>query len=304
MNAKHFLFLAVCTVTLGGVTSCQTDNSRPSRKADIVICSKNYTEQNILGELLAQQIESQTHLTVDRQLNLGGTFLCHDGLRTGQIDAYIEYTGTAFTAILKNPPISDAETVYQQVKQAYQDQFNLTVMPPLGFNNTFAIMVRGEDARNLNLKTISDAAEHTPQWRAGFGYEFMSRKDGFPGLAATYQLTFARPPEIMDLGLMYRALVYKKVDLIAGDSTNGLIDRLELVVLEDDKNYFPPYQAVPIVRTETLEKHPELAAAILQLAGLISEAEMQQMNYQVDGEFRRYDEVVREFLASKQEQPE
>jgi glycine betaine/choline ABC-type transport system substrate-binding protein len=304
MNAKQFLFLAVCTVTLGGVTSCQTDNSRPSRKADIVICSKNYTEQNILGELLAQQIESQTHLTVDRQLNLGGTFLCHDGLRTGQIDAYIEYTGTAFTAILKNPPISDAETVYQQVKQAYQDQFNLTVMPPLGFNNTFAIMVRGEDARNLNLKTISDAAEHTPQWRAGFGYEFMSRKDGFPGLAATYQLTFARPPEIMDLGLMYRALVYKKVDLIAGDSTNGLIDRLELVVLEDDKNYFPPYQAVPIVRTETLEKHPELAAAILQLAGLISEAEMQQMNYQVDGEFRRYDEVVREFLASKQEQPE
>jgi glycine betaine/choline ABC-type transport system substrate-binding protein len=304
MNAKQFLFLAVCTVTLGGVTSCQTDNSRPRGRADIVICSKNYTEQNILGELLAQQIESQTNLTVDRQLNLGGTFLCHDGLKTGQIDAYVEYTGTAFTAILKNPPISDAETVYQQVKQAYQDQFNLTVMPPLGFNNTFAIMVRGEDARNLNLKTISDAAEHTPQWRAGFGYEFMSRKDGFPGLAATYQLTFARPPEIMDLGLMYRALVYKKVDLIAGDSTNGLIDRLELVVLEDDKNYFPPYQAVPIVRTETLEKHPELAAAILQLAGLISEAEMQQMNYQVDGEFRRYDEVVREFLASKQEQPE
>ncbi len=300
MNVKPVLFLALCTLTLGVVTGCQTDKSRPSRRADIVICSKNYTEQNILGELLAQQIESQTNLTVDRQLNLGGTFLCHDGLKTGQIDAYVEYTGTAFTAILKNPPISDAETVYQQVKQAYQDQFNLTVMPPLGFNNTFAIMVRGEDARNLNLKTISDAAEHTPQWTAGFGYEFMSRKDGFPGLAATYQLTFARPPEIMDLGLMYRALVYKKVDLIAGDSTNGLIDRLELVVLEDDKNYFPPYQAVPIVRTETLEKHPELAAAITQLAGLISEAEMQQMNYQVDGEFRRYEEVVREFLASKQ----
>ncbi|MCT7967884.1 ABC transporter substrate-binding protein [Laspinema sp. D1] len=300
MNAKQVLFLALCTLTLGAIVGCQTDNSRPRGKADIVICSKNFTEQNILGELLAQQIESQTNLTVDRQLNLGGTFLCHDGLRTGQIDAYVEYTGTAFTAILNETPISDAETVYQKVKQAYQDQFNLTVMPPLGFNNTFAIMVRGEDARNLNLKTLSDAAEHTPQWTAGFGYEFMSREDGFPGLAATYQLTFARPPEVMDLGLMYRALVYKKVDLIAGDSTNGLIDKLGLVVLEDDKNYFPPYQAVPIVRQETLEKYPELEAAITQLAGLISEAEMQQMNYQVDGEFRRYQEVVREFLASKQ----
>lgn len=304
MKVKQVLFLAVFTLTLGTLASCQTDNSRPRGRADIVICSKNYTEQNILGELLAQQIESQTNLTVDRQLNLGGTFLCHDGLRTGQIDAYVEYTGTAFTAILKNSPISDAKMVYQQVKSAYQDQFNLTVMPPLGFNNTFAIMVRGEDARNLNLKTLSDAAEHTPQWRAGFGYEFISREDGFPGLAATYQLTFARPPEVMDLGLMYRALVYKKVDLIAGDSTNGLIDRLGLVVLEDDKNYFPPYQAVPIIRSETLQKHPELEAAINELAGLISEAEMQQMNYQVDGEFRRYDEVVREFLASKQQRQE
>ncbi len=301
MNAQKFVLLAIFTVTLGAVSACQTETSSPSRKGDIVICSKNFTEQNILGELLAQQIESQTDLKVDRQLNLGGTFLCHDGLKTGQIDAYIEYTGTAFTAILKQPPITAAETVYQEVKQAYQDQFNLTVMAPLGFNNTFAIMVRGEDARRFNLKTLSDVAEYAPQWQAGFGYEFMSREDGFPGLAETYALSFAKPPEVMDLGLMYRALVYKKVDLIAGDSTSGLIDKLGLVVLEDDKNYFPPYQAVPIVRSETLEKYPALENAIAQLAGLISEEEMQRMNYQVDGKFRPFNEVVREFLASKQQ---
>jgi osmoprotectant transport system permease protein len=265
----------------------------------LVIGSKNFTEQLILGELLAQQIEATTNLKVDRRLNLGGTFVCHKALQAGQIDAYVEYTGTAFTGILKEKPISNPQKVYGNVKEKYAQQFNLEVTKPLGFNNTFAMIVRGNDAQRLNLQTLSQAAKYTPNWQAGFGYEFINRQDGFPGLAKTYGLKFAKPPQVMDLGLMYKALDEKKVDMVAGNSTDGLIAKLNLVVLRDDKNYFPPYEAVPVVRQQTLKQHPKLRNALEQLSGLISEEEMRRMNYQVDGESRKLEDVVREFLQSK-----
>lgn len=267
--------------------------------ATIVIGSKNFTEQIILGELLAQQIESHTKIKVDRRLNLGGTFICHEAVKAGQIAGYVEYTGTALTAVLKKPPETDPTKVYQKVKEQYDRDFQLEVMTPLGFNNTYAIAIRKEDAEKYKIKTISEVAKYTPKWQAGFGYEFLERADGYPGLAKAYNLKFAKPPQQMELGLMYQALAEKKVDLIAGNSTESLIPAFNLVALEDDKNYFPPYQAVPVFNQTTLKKHPELGAAINQLGGLISNEKMQEMNYQVDQKHRPVEEVVKELLAAK-----
>jgi len=267
--------------------------------AKIIIGSKNFTEQLILGELLAQQIENHTNLQVDRRFNLGGTFVCHEAVKTGQISAYVEYTGTALTAVLKQAPMTDALTVYQQVKQNYAENFQLEIMPSLGFNNTFAITIRGEEARRLNLKTISEAAPYSRQWQAGFGYEFLERADGYAGLAKTYGLKFDKPPQQMEIGLMYQALANKKVDIIAGNSTDGLIPILDLFILEDDKKYFPPYEAVPVVNQAVLRKYPEVRGAIAQLAGLVSNQDMQKMNYQVDSQSLPVETVVRDWLRAK-----
>lgn len=264
----------------------------------ISIGSKNFTEQLILGELLAQHIESTTRFQVDRRFNLGGTSICHEAVKSGQIDGYVEYTGTSFTAILQQKPISNPQAVYAKVKQDYQQKFKLDVLPPLGFNNTFATIIRGEDAKRLQLKTLSQAAKYTPQWQAGFGYEFLSREDGYPGLAKTYGLKFAKPPQQMELGLLYQALTEKKVDFIAGNSTDGLIPVLNLVILEDDKGYFPPYEAVPVFNQATLTQYPELRGTIEQLAGTISTEAIQKMNYQVDDRSLPVEDVVREWLAS------
>jgi len=263
----------------------------------IVIGSKNFTEQVILGELLAQQIERTTHLTVERRLNLGGTFICHQALVAGQIDAYVEYTGTALTAILKKPVSTDAKQVFDTVRKEYQDQFKIEWTEPLGFNNTFVIVVRGDDAQKLNLKTISDAAPFSSKWVAGFGYEFIEREDGYPGLSKLYNLHFPAAPRVMDLGLTYRALASGQVDVIAGNSTDGLIDTLHLLALEDDRHYFPPYDAVPLLREEEARKHPEVRKAFAALAGKITESDMRKLNYQVDGEHRDVAAVVREFLS-------
>ncbi len=263
----------------------------------IVIGSKNFTEQVILGEILAQQIESLTELQVIRKLNLGGTFICDLALRAGEIDGYVEYTGTAFTAILKNEPISDPDEVYQRVKEDYATQ-GMEWLQPLGFNNTFAILIRNEEALRLGVRTISEIAPHTPNWLAAFGYEFIERADGFKGLSETYNLKFAEPPRVMELGLTYRALADERVDLIAGDSTNGLIAALDLFMLEDDKGYFPPYDGVPVFRRRTLEQYPQLREVLNGLGGTIDEAQMRKMNSQVDGERRSVREVVGEFLAT------
>jgi len=287
---KRFSKLLCLLLVVVTVCSCS-----PER---IVVGSKNFTEQVILGEMLAQQIERKTGLQVDRRLNLGGTLVCHQALTAGQIDTYVEYTGTGLTAILKEPTSNDSTHVYDAVKAAYKSRFGIEWSQPLGFNNTFAVIVRKADAERLGLKTISDAAPHTANWTAGFGYEFIERGDGYPGLAKAYDLRFSNPPRIMDLGLSYRALADHQVDFIAGNSTDGLINALGLVVLEDDKHYFPPYDAVPLVRQAVIERHPGLRDALAALGGKVSEDEMRRMNYAVDGEHRNVKDVVREFLDS------
>jgi len=272
---------------------------RVGRERRIVIGSKNFTEQIILAELVAQHIEARTGLRVERRVNLGGTLICQQALRAGEIDLYVEYTGTALTAVLGEQPSRDRKAVFQRVKAAYADRFGFELTEPLGFNNTFAMVIRGQDARQWKLRAISDIAPHAPRWRAGFGYEFMERPDGFRGWAQTYQLVFAAPPRIMDLGLLYRALKEKQVDIVAGNSTDGLIDALDLVALEDDRSYFPPYEAVPVVRRETLQRHPELREALRSLDGKINESEMRRLNYAVDGERCDVPQVVREFLRAR-----
>jgi osmoprotectant transport system substrate-binding protein len=265
----------------------------------IVVGSKNFTEQLILGELFAQLIEARTHLPVERRFYLAGTFICQQAILAGRIDIYPEYTGTALTAVLKEPPGRDKQQVYQRVKQDYETRFGLTVGPPLGFDDTFAMMIRAADARRLHLKTLSQAAAYTPQWRAGFGYEFMERPDGYRGLAASYGLQFAESPRIMDLGLLTRALKDGQVDLIAGNNTDGLIPALDFFVLEDDHHYFPPYQAVSVMRAAMLKSHPEVGAALAELAGTISDQDMRRLNYAVDGQHRDVTAVVREFLRER-----
>ncbi len=271
----------------------------PSHGDRIVIGSKNFTESFILGELIAQQIESHTHLKVERRFYLAGTYICQQAILAGRIDIYPEYTGTALTAVLKQSAGSDKAEVYQRVKSEYERRFQLTLGPSFGFNDTFAMEIRGEDARRLNVRTLSQAAQFSPQWRAGFGYEFMERPDGYRGLVATYELRFAGEPRIMDLGLLARALKDRQIDFAGGNATDGLIPALDLVVLQDDRHYFPPYEAVPIIREQTVREHPEIEQALTAFAGQISDAEMQQMNYAVDAQHRDTAEVVRSFLKAK-----
>jgi osmoprotectant transport system substrate-binding protein len=282
----------VCLLIL--LASCARD-----RRETIVIGSKNFSEQALLAEILAQHLEARLHRRVDRRFYLAGSYICQQALLSGRIDSYVEYTGTALTAILHDPIQSDPSAVFGRVKSEYRQRFGMEVMPSLGFNNTFAIVVRGEDARRLNLKTIDDAARYAPQWRAGFGYEFMERPDGYEGLARMYGLKFKTTPRILDLGLLYRALLDRQVDVVAGNSTDGLLAARDLVILEDNKHYFPPYESVPIVRGDALARFPEMRAAIEELGGKISDAEMRKMNYAVDGERRDIAEVAREFLHSK-----
>jgi osmoprotectant transport system permease protein len=263
----------------------------------IAVGSKDFTEQVILGELLAQAIEGKTGLQVVRRFDLGGN-LAHDALVAGELDLYVEYTGTALLAILKSQPLTDPQEVYRRVKSEYADRFKLEWTEALGFNNTFAILVRGEDAKKLGLKTITNASRVSAQWRAGFGQDFMSRADGYPGFARTYGFHFKEIRE-MDLSLTYRALAEKQVDLIAGNSTDGLISRYGLVQLEDDRRYFPPYDAVPVARQAILQKYPELRGVLKQLGGTLTVDEMRKLNYAVDGEKRQPRDVAREFLQRK-----
>jgi len=287
---KRFLLLASLTV----LTACG-----PPRGRTIVVGSKNFTEQVVLGEMIAQMIQARTHLNVERRFYLGGTYICQQSILAGRIDVYPEYTGTMLTAILKHPIEHDAANVDRVVKREYAAQFNLDVLPPFGFNNTFAIVIRGADARQDHIQTISEAVPYEVRGRPGFGYEFMERSDGYGGLVKTYGLKFGGPPRVMDLGLLYRALINKQVDLVAGNATDGLLDVFDVAVLKDDKDYFPPYQAVPIVRKQTLDEHPEAVKAIECLAGEVSEKEMRRLNYEVDSSHRDAGQVVHDFLSTK-----
>ncbi len=263
----------------------------------VAVGSKDFSEQVILGEILAQAIEAKTDLQVERRFDLGGN-LAHEALVAGEVDVYAEYTGTALLSILQDKPLKDPQEVYRRVAAEYAKRFDLAWTEPLGFNNTFAILVRGDDARKLKLQTVSDAARVSAQWRAGFGQDFMSRADGYPGFARTYGFHFQEIRE-MDLSLTYRALAEKQVDLIAGNSTDGLISRYGLAQLADDRKYFPPYDAVPVVRRTTLAKYPELREILKQLGGILTVDEMRKLNYAVDGEKRQPRDVARSFLIEK-----
>lgn len=262
----------------------------------MVVGSKNFTESVILGELIAQQLE-RYGIPVKRQLNLGGTLVCHRALVAGQLDVYVEYTGTAYAAILELPRERDAARVRQVVDSIYRDRWQLIWTEALGFENTFAILVRRKDAERLGIRTLSDAVPYARHWRPVFGYEFMERADGYRGLVETYGLEFARPPSTMDLGLTYRALAEGVADIIAGNSTDGQIEALDLFSLEDDRHYFPPYEAAPVIRAAVLRRYPAAREALRALRGLLDETVMRRLNYQVDVARRTPAEVVREFLS-------
>jgi osmoprotectant transport system permease protein len=291
---KLALAAAVLLVVIGGIAIWR--NSDTKSASLVRIGSKDFTESALLAEIVAQMPEARG-VSVERRFELGGN-LPHEALVNGTLDLYPEYTGTSYTAILHHAPTGDPRAVYDQVKQEYASKFNVEVSPPLGFENTFAILVRGEEARRLNLKTISDAAAHTPSWRAGFGQDFMSRADGYPGFSQAYGLKFAEVRE-MDLSLTYIALSSRQVDLIAGNSTEGRIATLDLFQLADDRRYFPPYEAVYLVRQDSVTRLPALREVLAKLANAISTEEMRRLNYEIDGNKRDPKEVVREWLSGR-----
>jgi osmoprotectant transport system substrate-binding protein len=299
MRPLHAL---LASLLLASVTACA-----PPRSSRITVGAKNFTEQVVLGELVAQEIEASyqaegKHQTVDRRFYLAGSYLCQQALVSGRIDGYVEYTGTALTAILKQPldrDDQDAARVLATVRSLYQARYQVQVEAPLGFEDTFAMVMRGADARRLGLKTISDIIPRAAQMRLGVGYEFQSRPDGLAGLEKAYGLAFDGSPRVMDLGLLYRALSAGQVDIVAGNSTDGAIRSLGFAVLKDDRHYFPPYDAVPLFRDDSLRQHPEIQTALDRLAGKVTAEEMQAMNDAVDGRHEDAGEVVRSYRQGK-----
>jgi osmoprotectant transport system substrate-binding protein len=292
-------FLRRPVIVLAALLLCSLIACAPPRSNHIVIGAKNFTEQVVLGELLAQHIEHVTGQKVERRFYLAGSYICHQALLAGRIDAYVEYTGTALTAILKQPLAKDSAQVFDVVKKLYEQRFQIRAFESLGFENTFAMAIRGDDAEHLHLATLSQAVPYAPRWRLGAGYEFEERPDGLAGLQAAYGLNFSGSPRVMDLGLLYRALAAHQVDMIAANSTDGPIEAMHLTVLADDRHYFPPYEAVPLVREEALRRWAGLGAALESLAGKISADDMRMMNNAVDGQHRDVVEVVREFREKK-----
>lgn len=267
-----------------------------SPKPHITVGTKNFTEQVVLGEIIAQQIERRTGIRVDRKFNLGGTLLAHESLRSGAIDLYPEYTGTALTAILKRPVLSDPKTVLDRVREGYR-QWELVWLDPLGFNNTFAMVVRSDDVRERHLETITDAARDARPWRLGVGYEFVQRPDGLDGLVKKYGLRIDGQPVTMDLGLLYPALESRKIDMAAANATDSLLSRPEFKVLTDDRGYFPPYECAVVIRQDALSRFPQIRGTLAELSGRISDSAMRSMNAAVDLDHRPVTDVAREFLA-------
>ncbi len=267
-----------------------------TREHAITVGSKNFTEQVVLGEIVAQHLEHRLARPVARKFNLGGTMLSHHALLRGDIDLYPEYTGTALTAILKLPPAHDRAAGIALVRGEYQARFGLQWMDPLGFNNTFVMVIRGDDARTHKISSLSDAARHAPGWTLGVGYEFQQRPDGLVGLLKTYRLPLHGTPKTMDLGLLYKALEQGQVSMVAGNATDGQLSVLDAVVLQDDQHYFPPYDCGFVVRPEILNDHPGLQQALSELAGRFSDQTMRTLNHQVEGEHRPVRDVAEQFL--------
>ena len=287
MDRRTFLSALALTVCSGCV----------SHANQLTVGSKNFTEQLILGEILKQSLERACRVPVDGRFYLAGTYICQQAILSGRIDTYVEYTGTALGAILKQTFSGSSQAAYELVKSEYKRRFNLDVMLPLGFNNSFAMVMRGDQARQMGVSKLSQLAPLSDKLRLGVGYEFLERQDGYKGLVKTYGLRFEEAPRVMDLGLLYRALENNSVDIVAGNNTDGLIKALGLVVLEDDKHYFPPYDAVPIVNPALFQKCSSAGSVFQSLAGRITADEMRAMNYAVDGEKKDAAAVAREFLA-------
>ncbi len=294
MHRRRALSL-VATMPLLSVVGCKRGPSKAR------VGSKNFSESVLLGEIVAQQLAAKASVQVEKKPNLGGTFVCHQALANGELDTYVEYTGTALVAILKDdrkPPLTDPAAVRAEVEKAWRERFDAVWMPAFGFDDTFAILVRKADADRLKLDKVSDLAAHAIELRPGFGHEFVARADGYDAFASAYALKFKERPVTMELGLTYRALAEGKVDLIAGNSTDGLIDKLGLVQLSDDKRFFPPYEAAPIVRRKLLDAHPSVAQALSALGGKIDAKTMRRLNYAVDADGQPAADVARGFLAT------
>ena len=283
------------TKTLAGLIAAALVLAGCAPKPALVVGSKNFTEQVLLAEILAQHIERRLHLRVGRKFNLGGTLLAHTALTSGAIDLYPEYSGTALTAVLKQAPLKDPAAVLALVRAAYRQRWRLEWLRPLGFNNTFAMVVRGDIARRTGIHTLSEAAR-TQAWKLGAGYEFKQRPDGLTGLLAAYSLRTDGDPVTMDLGLLYAALKSRKVDLIAANSTDGLAAVLDVAMLADDRHYFPPYECAVVAREDSLARLPGLREAIEELSGKFPDAVMRKLNFAVDGEHRPPAQVAARFL--------
>ncbi|MGI8989159.1 MAG: glycine betaine ABC transporter substrate-binding protein [Bryobacteraceae bacterium] len=286
MDRTKILAGLIFFVALGGCT----------RARHLTVGSKNFSEQLILGEIVAQHLENRLHEKIARKLDLGGTLVAHQAIVNGEIDLYPEYTGTALASILKEPPLSDPAAVLDKVRKGYR-QWNLEWMNPLGFDNTFAMVIRNEDADERHAATLSEAARYPPGWKLGVGYEFVQRADGLAGLLKTYGLHVKGSVKTMDLGLLYQGLQQRQVDMVAGSATDGLLSVLPVKVLEDDRHYFPPYQGALVARSQALSRYPGLRGALRELDGKISTEVMRKMNYQLDGKHRPIRDIAREFLT-------
>ena len=280
------------------VPSLINSNGAVNSKNKIVVGSKDFTENLILAEIISQMLEKRG-VMVERKFELGGT-LAHRTMLTGELDVYPEYSGTSYTVILKKKPITDAKKVYEEVKAEYVEKFKYVLSEPLGFANDYAILVSEKTAKEKNLKTISDVVRaQTKDWRIGLDQDFMSREDGYPGLKKAYNFEFKQKPREMELALTYRALDAGKLDLIVGYSTDGLIAALKLVQLEDDKKYFPPYEAMFVARKSVLETSAALREVFEDLKGAISTREMQRLNYEVDGKHRQPKAVAKDWVDQR-----
>lgn len=300
MKHKHLLAagmaaVAIVLAAVAFITGCSGQSSAPT----VTVGSKNFTEQIIIGEIMAAMIDAHTDLEVERRLNLGGTMICHRALTRGEVDVYAEYTGTALTAILKQPVIADPDRAYDVVKEAYEATFGCTWLAPFGFNNTYTLTVRGDVAEQHELRSISDLESLASDLTAGFTAEFAVREDGYPGLRQAYGFGFGETKD-MDPGLMYKAIARGDVDVICAFATDGRIAAYDLATLDDDKAFFPPYYAAPVVRMDTLAAHPDLRRALEPLAGLLGDDTMRKLNLEVDENKREPDDVARDFLVSHQ----
>ncbi len=280
--------LAVLALTVTVFAGCTSGKK-------VVIGSKDFTENKILAEIMAQLIENNTDIKVERKINMGGTFVCFEAMKKGQIDIYPEYTGTGLTAQLKLPVETDPEKVYATVSTEFEKQFQIKWLKPIGFNNTYALAVPQELASKNNLESISDLGNFAKDLVFGAEHEFFNREDGYDGLIKVYDLTFKNIAK-MDVSLKYQAIGQGKMDVTDAFTTDGQLKALNLKVLKDDKNFFPPYYAAPIVRDEVLESNPQLEELLNKLAGTIDDQKMQELNYKVDNEKQTIKKVAEDFL--------